>query len=152
MARSREGRDGRRNGGERRRRGEMQRGGGGRGDSTATRGGAEGRRRTIAVRGKRPRKRTHRRAGGTLNGEGEHHADGYQVVLGLRAAGDELRVEVRRDVLVEDLAFTHDLVVFMFNVLKCSLFEPWHTLEAAMRWVGRTGRGEKAGAESVFRL
>jgi hypothetical protein len=58
--------------------------------------------------------KTHRRAGGTLDGEGEHHADGYQVILGFRAAGDELRVEVRRDVLVEDLAFTHDLVVFMF--------------------------------------
>jgi hypothetical protein len=46
-------------------------------------------------------------AGGTLDGEGKHHANGDETVDGLFAAGDKLRVEVGGDVFVEDLAFSH---------------------------------------------
>ena len=39
--------------------------------------------------------------------KGKHHPHGDQVILGLFAARDELRIEVGGDVFVQDLAFTH---------------------------------------------
>jgi hypothetical protein len=96
---------------------ERYRGGGG-GGLHRRPGGAGGPSKNDGRKRKTTQKITHRRAGGTLDGEGEHHADGYQVVLGLRAAGDELRVEVRRDILVEDLTFTHDMFLLRIIGLK----------------------------------
>mmetsp|Transcript_12988 Transcript_12988/g.26027 ORF Transcript_12988/g.26027 Transcript_12988/m.26027 type:complete len:370 (+) Transcript_12988:562-1671(+) len=46
-------------------------------------------------------------AGRALDGEGEHHADGDEVIFGFFGAGDELRVEVGGDIFVEDFAFSH---------------------------------------------
>lgn len=48
------------------------------------------------------------RAGRTLYREGKHHAHSDQIIFGLLAFGDKLRVEVGGDVFVQDLTFTHD--------------------------------------------
>jgi hypothetical protein len=46
-----------------------------------------------------------------LDGEGEHHSDGDEIILGFFGAGDKLWIEIRWDVFVEDFALTHFLIV-----------------------------------------
>ena len=41
------------------------------------------------------------------HGKGRHETDDLLRVLGVLATGDELRIEIRRKVLVEDLALGH---------------------------------------------
>ena len=58
------------------------------------------------------------RARRALNREGQHHPHRYEIIISLLLApGHQLRIEIRRDVLVEDLALTLD----------------WHTQQRCVR-------------------
>jgi hypothetical protein len=52
-----------------------------------------------------------------LDREGEHHSDGDEIILGLFGTWDELWIEIRWDVFVENLAFTHIFCLYICDVL-----------------------------------